>query len=184
MRNQSDAGDSDEALMARSAAGDPAAFEALCARHLARLYVLALRVAGDRAEAEEVAQEAMARAWRNASRFDPARGRVTPWLNRIAVNLAIDRQRRAVQHASLPEDLPSLAPDAEQMLQRRDRRAALAAGLVALPARQRAAIVLTYFEERAGQDAAASLGISVRALEGLLRRGRLFLLEWLRAREV
>ncbi len=174
----------DETLMARSAGGDRAAFAALCTRHLARLYVLALRVAGDPAEAEEIAQETMVRAWRQAGRFDPACGSAAGWLNRITVNLAIDKRRGAVRHTALPPGLASEAPDAEDALQRRDRRAALMAGLAALPARQRAALVLTYFEERAGQDAARSLGISVRALEGLLRRGRLFLRDWLRAREV
>ncbi len=174
----------DECLMARSAGGDRAAFDVLCARHLPRLYVLALRVAGERAEAEEIAQEAMVRAWRQAGRFDPTRGSVAGWLNRIAVNLAIDQGRRAVRYAALPEDQPSEAPSAEAALQARERRTALLAGLAALPVRQRAALMLTYFEQRAGQDAARSLGVSVRGLEGLLRRGRLFLRDWLRAREV
>ena len=170
--------------MARSARGDRAAFDALCIRHLPRLYVLAFRIAGERAEAEEIAQEAMVRAWRRADRFDPARGSVAGWLNRIAVNLAIDRGRGGSRLGALPEDFPSEAPNAEHGLQERQRRAALLAGLAALPARQRAALLLTYFEQRAGQDAARSLGVSVRGLEGLLRRGRLFLRDWLRAREV
>ena len=174
----------DADLMARTAKGDRAAFEALCPRHLARLYVLALRVGGDAADAEEVAQEAMVRAWRNAARFDPARGSVSAWLNRIAVNLAVDRLRAGTPHAPLPDALASPAPDAEQAMQSEAIRAALRSGLAALPARQRAALVLTYLDERAGADAARSLGISVRALEGLLRRGRLFLRDWLRAREV
>ncbi len=183
-RTQSDLPETDEALMTRSAKGDRAAFDVLCARHLPRLYVIALRLSADPGAAEEIAQDAMVRAWRNAARFDPARGRLTSWLNRIAVNLAIDRQRAAPRLAALSEDLAGTEPDALQTLERRDRSAALASGMAALPARQRAALLLTYAEDRAGMDVARTLGVSVRALEGLLRRGRLFLKAWLLAREV
>jgi RNA polymerase sigma-70 factor, ECF subfamily len=174
----------DEALMIRGAQGDRAAFDVLCARHLPRLYVVALRLRADPAAAEEIAQDTMVRAWRNAARFDPARGRLKPWLNRIAVNLAIDRQRAARPLGALSEDLAGTEPDALRTIESRDRAAALASGLAALPARQRAALLLTYAEDKGGQDAARTLGVSARALEGLLRRGRLSLKAWLLAREV
>ncbi len=183
-RTQSDLPEPDEALMIRAAQGDRAAFDVLCARHLPRLYVVALRLGADRAAAEEIAQDAMVGAWRNAARFDPARGKLTTWLNRIAVNLAIDRQRAARPLDALSDELPAAGPDALQAIELRDQSAALASGLAALPARQRAALLLTYGEDGAGKDVARTLGVSVRALEGLLRRGRLFLKAWLLAREV
>jgi RNA polymerase sigma-70 factor, ECF subfamily len=183
-RTQSDPPEPDEALMIRAADGDRAAFDVLCARHLPRLYVVALRLGTEPSVAEEIAQDAMVRAWRNAARFDPARGKLTTWLNRIAVNLAIDRQRAARPLDPLADDLAAREPDALQAIESRDRAAALASGLAALPPRQRAALLLTYAEDGAGKDVARTLGVSVRALEGLLRRGRLFLKDWLLAREI
>lgn len=182
-RTTQEPGDPDEALIARSAHGDRPAFDLLCVRHLPRLYVLALRLRCDSGRAEELAQDAMMRAWRNAAQFDPRRGRFSAWVNRIAVNLAIDGQRAAPRSAPLSEDLPGSEPDALEALEARDRRALLASGLAALPPRQRAALLLTYAEDRAGRDVAGALGVSTRALEGLLRRGRVFLKEWLLARE-
>jgi len=183
-RTQSDPPEPDEALMTRAGQGERAAFDVLCARHLPRLYVVALRLGVDPTTAEEIAQDAMVRAWRNAARFEPARGKLSTWLNRIVVNLAIDRQRAARPLDALADDLPATEPDALQAIESRDRTAALASGLAALPPRQRAALLLTYAEDGAGKDVARTLGVSVRALEDLLRRGRLFLKDWLLAREM
>jgi len=176
--------EADETLMELAATGDRAAFDALCLRHLPRLFVVASRITDDPAVAEEIAQETMLRAWREKDRFDPARGRLVPWLNRIALNLALDSRRGAKTVTQIPEDLPALSPDPEVALARHDVSSALAQGLAALPVRQRAAVLLTYLGERSGRDAADILGISPRALEGLLRRARLFLRDWLAERSV
>jgi RNA polymerase sigma-70 factor (ECF subfamily) len=180
----SDPAETDAALIVRSAAGDRTAFDRLADRHLGRVYRLALRLTGDPAVAEEIAQEALVRAWRHAGRFDPARGQATTWLHRIVVNLATDWRRSAKPGLALPDDLPSPSPNPLSVLQADQRRTTLAAGIAALPERQRAAIVLSYIEQQAGSDAAQALGVSARALEGLLRRGRRFLRAWLQEREV
>ncbi len=176
--------ESDAALMALSAAGDRSAFDRLACRHLGRTWRLALRLTGDPHEAEEIAQDAMLRAWRSADRYDPERGAFTTWLHRIVVNLAADR-RRAARPAKEPltDELADPAPSAAVSLEAMERRRHLAAGLAALPDRQLQAIALAYFEERGGTEAAASLGVSTRALEGLLRRARRFLREWVHTRE-
>ena len=176
--------DSDAALLSLSAAGDRSAFDRLASRHLGRTWRLALRVTGDPGEAEEVAQEAMLRAWRSAGRYDPEKGAFTAWLHRIVVNLAADRRRAARPgQAALADAIADPAPAACVALENAQRRRLLAAGLAALPERQLRAVSLAYIEERAGTEAAASLGISTRALEGLLRRARRFLREWVHARE-
>lgn len=175
----------DETLIAWAAAGDRLAFDHLCTRQLPLLYGAALRVTGRPAEAEEVAQEAMLRAWRDAARFDPRKAKLSTWLYRIAVNLAIDRARRPgeyrggvpLEEAWLQAD-PS--PDPEAALAARQDRAAVAAALRELPPRQRAALALAYDRGLSGAEAAAALDVTQRALEGLLRRGRLFLLARLR----
>ena len=149
------------------------------------LYGAALRVTGRPAEAEEVAQEAMLRAWRDAARFDPRKAKLSTWLYRIAVNLAIDRARRPGEHrGGVPLEEAWLqadpSPDPEAALAARQDRAAVAAALRELPPRQRAALALAYDRGLSGAEAAAALDVTQRALEGLLRRGRLFLLARLR----
>jgi RNA polymerase sigma-70 factor (ECF subfamily) len=176
----------DEALMALAAAGDRAAFGRLAARHIGRLSAIAVRVLDDRAEAEDVAQDALLRAWHHAPAYDPERAKVSTWLHRIALNCALDRRRRirpAVADMNYIAEIPDPTPPPHTLIERSERARALAAGIAAMPARQREAIVLTYAEERAGADAAARLGISARALEGLLRRGRHFLRDWLQTSE-
>ncbi|TCZ54971.1 sigma-70 family RNA polymerase sigma factor [Roseicella aquatilis] len=170
---------SDAELMRLAAAGDRAAFGLLVGRHGERTLRLALRVLGNAAEAEEVAQEALLRAWQAAAGFDPARAQFTTWLHRITLNLAIDRARRrpaapgAVEAALAAIEDP--APGPEAMAAAAEDRAALAAALARLPARQRAAIALAYEDGLSGAEAAAALNVSERALEGLLRRARLML---------
>ena len=172
---------SDAALMARAAAGDRAAFEVLATRHLLALHRAARRVVGDAAEAEDLAQEAMLRAWQLAARFDPSRGSLRAWLHRIVTNLAIDRLRRARPAAEITPELADTTPDPETALRQRRRRAALLAAVLRLPARQRRALALTYAEGWPSAAIGLSLGISTRAVEGLLRRARLALREGLRA---
>ncbi|MBK1662024.1 sigma-70 family RNA polymerase sigma factor [Paracraurococcus ruber] len=172
-----DASDAD--LMRLAAAGDRAAFGVLVDRHGERALRLALRVLGDAAEAEEVAQDALLRAWRAAPRFDPDRARFTTWLHRIVLNLAIDRARQrdraplAGEAALAALADPAAGPEAAALAA--EERAALAAALAQLPARQRAAIALAYEDGLSGAEAAAALDVSERALEGLLRRARLML---------
>jgi RNA polymerase sigma-70 factor (ECF subfamily) len=166
----------DDTLVAWSAAGDRLAFDQLSLRHLPRLYRLAYRITGDAAAAEDVAQEAMLRAWQSAARFDPARARFGTWLHRIATNLAIDRARLAGRMAPAPgEDLAAPGPDPEQQVAARQQQALMAAALTDMPERQRAALALFYDQDMEGAEAAAVLSVSVRALEGLLRRARQFL---------
>ena len=86
--------DSDEALMARVARGDEAAFRALAGRHLPAMLGLARRILGNAADAEDVAQEAMLRVWTHAPRWQPL-ALFRTWLTRVVVNLCLDRKRRA-----------------------------------------------------------------------------------------
>jgi RNA polymerase sigma-70 factor (ECF subfamily) len=170
---QANGDESDAALLARTAEGDRAAFEQLATRYLPRLYRAALRLLDDPAEAEDVAQETMLRVWQRPLRFDATRGGFSPWVHRIAVNLAIDRRRVAARRPEvIPETIADPAHDPEASLVWRQRRAALASGIADLPPRQRAAVLLAYAEEQSGRVAAARLGTSARALEGLLHRAR------------
>ncbi|MQA75921.1 MAG: RNA polymerase sigma factor, partial [Solirubrobacterales bacterium] len=83
----------DEALVAGLATGDSGAATAFVRRFQARVFGLAVTMVGDRAVAEEIAQEAFTRAWRHAAAYDARRGRVATWLLSITRNLAIDHLR-------------------------------------------------------------------------------------------
>jgi len=143
-------------------------------RKLPRLLALATRMLGDRDEASDVAQEVFVRIWKQASRWQRGQARFDTWLHRVALNLCYDRLRRR-QEVNLGDDLPEpvdQAPLPEDQLDESARSERIAAALAALPARQREALVLQYYQELSNVEAAAVMGITVDALESLLSRAR------------
>lgn len=167
--------DSDETLMACVADGDTGAFRCLAARHTSRALALALRMTGSPDDAEEVVQDALMRVWVSAPRWQPTAA-FTTWFHRIVVNRCLDRLRqRPAQPLELADEVPDPAVDALTAVARRQEDEELAAAVAALPDRQRAALVLTYYEGLGAAQAAAVLGTSVGAVEGLLVRARRFL---------
>jgi len=163
----------DDALLAQAGAGDQRAFRTLVARHLSRVLSLARRMTGNVAEAEDVAQEAFLRAWQKAAVWHAGEARFSTWLYRVVVNLCLDRRRRKpttpLEAAGDPLDP---APSVELRLVEDQRTRIVAVALAALPDRQRAALVLSYYEELSNAAAAEILGVSVSALESLLVRAR------------
>jgi RNA polymerase sigma-70 factor (ECF subfamily) len=161
--------DPDEELVRRVGAGDPAAVQALVARKLPRILSFAARMLGDAAEAEDVAQETFLRIWRHASSWRRGDARFDSWIHRVTLNLCYDRLRRRREWVTddLPEMVdPAPLPDAREEPQGIER------ALQAIAPRQREAIILVYYQEMSNIEAAATLEISVDALESLLSRGR------------
>ncbi|HKL65011.1 MAG TPA: RNA polymerase sigma factor [Roseovarius sp.] len=177
---------SDEDLLDAFARGDRAAARALTLRLTPRVLAHAARLLGNRAEAEDVAQEAMLRLWRQAPRWRAGEARVTTWLYRVVANLCIDRQRRLrrgpVALDAVPEP-PDPAPAAPARMQDRARAEALQAALAGLPARQRQAVVLRHIEGCANPEIAAIMETTVEAVESLTTRGRRALFAALAARK-
>ena len=163
----------DEALLVLYANGDAVAARALTARLVPRVMAHAHRVLGNRAEAEDVAQEAMLRLWRIAPDWRQGEAQVTTWLYRVTANLCTDRLRRArgVGLDEVPEPEDEAASPAQGM-QDRARAEALQAALAALPDRQRQAVVLRHLEELGNPEIAEIMGISVEAVESLVARGK------------
>lgn len=163
----------DEALVILVADGNRAAYAELVSRHLDRTVTIAGRILGSRADAEEVAQEAFLRLWRDAGRFRPELARFSTWFYRITANLCLDSKRRPVQvpleSAGDPRDP---APDPETRLETDRTRAAVTAAVAGLPERLRTAVSLTYDAGLSNAEAAAAMEIGVKALESLLVRAR------------
>jgi len=166
-------GETDEALMALTAARDERAFRLLMERHMARAIRLAERVVRSPAEADEIGQDAFLRVWTGAASFDPRLGRFSTWLHRIVVNLALDRLRRPV-HRPLDEagDLRSDDPGPVAAIIAAEQQALLAQALDTLPVRQRAALALFHMEGLSGREAAEVMKVSEKAFESLLTRAR------------
>lgn len=159
--------------MARVAAGDGGAFQPLVNGHAVRLRRIAYRMLGDVGEAEDVAQEALLRLWRDAARWRPERAGPAAWLNRVTVNLCLDRLRRT--RFVVTEQVPERAcdgPSADALIEADQQKAAVVAAIAQLSDRQRAAIVLTYYEGLSNAMAADALDLNLKAFESLLHRAR------------
>ena len=165
--------DPDEDLVRRVGQGDPAAIQAMVARKLPRMLALAQRMLGDPIEAEDVAQEAMLRAWKQAPHWTPGKARFDTWLHRVGLNLCYDRLRRRREiPTEAPPDRPDDGPAPDRGLLAAELGARVDTALARLPERQREAIVLCHYQELTNIEAADLLKISVEALESLLSRGR------------
>jgi RNA polymerase sigma factor (sigma-70 family) len=169
--------DVDEAaLLAAFAQGDPAAARVLTDRLLPRVFRFAARILGDRAEAEDVAQEAMLRLWRQAPNWRPGEAQVATWVYRVSSNLCTDRLRRRRSRPTAPlqdaGDPADGAPGSEARLHQVARLAALQGALAELPDRQRQAVVLRHLEGLSNPEIAEVLGIGVEAVESLTARGK------------
>jgi len=163
-------------LLNRAARGDTGAFAALYDATAPRVHGLVLRVVRDPAQAEEVTQEVFLEVWRQASRYDPARGSALAWLMTIAHRKAVDRVRSAeaasrrdhtYQHANRPVDHDVTAETAHASLEARRVRAAL----TQLTDVQREAIELAYFGGYTHTEVAALLDLPVGTAKTRIRDG-------------
>lgn len=163
----------DEALLVLYANGDRHAAQALTARLAPRILAFATRMLNDRAEAEDVTQEAMLRLWRIAPDWRSGEAMVSTWLYRVARNLCTDRLRRRrerpLDDAGDPADG---APGAVERMADRQRAEALNDALAQLPDRQREAVVLRHIEGLSNPEIAALMEITVEAVESLTARGK------------
>jgi RNA polymerase sigma-70 factor (ECF subfamily) len=160
-------------------------FAQIIERHYGWALGFADRLLGNRHEAEDLVQTAFLRVWQFAPRWE-ANAKFSTWLYRVLYNLCMDQLRARRGGTSEPldtefaESIADEAPGGEERVSALQRDACVREALERLPVRQKAAIVLCYYEERSQAEAAALLGVSEGALESLLSRGRATLRKWLR----
>ncbi len=168
------AGATDEALLVLYGNGDATAAQILTARLAPKVLGFAARLlGGDRAEAEDVTQEAMLRLWKQAGAWRQGEAKVTTWLYKVVSNLCTDRlrKRRSVDIDAIEEPADDRQSVVESMIDA-DRAAALQAALMQLPERQRIAVSLRHLEGASNPEIADVLNISVEAVESLTARGK------------
>ncbi len=181
--DRSDIGD--DALLVLFANGDQSAARDLTMRLTPVVLAHAFRLLGDRAEAEDVAQDAMMRLWKIAPDWRQGEAKVTTWLFRVVANLCTDRLRKRRFSGPGLDEIPDPADpsrSAAEQIQERTRAAALQAALAALPERQRQAVVLRHIEGLGNPEIAEVMEISVEAAESLTARGKRALAARLAAR--
>src|SRR5665213_2830180 len=139
---------SDEALLAGMASGDESSTVAFVRRYQRRVFGLAVGILVDRGAAEDVAQEALFRAWRHAPVFDTRRGSVENWVLTITRNLSIDALRKRRSTPTDPDELVALARAStsapmEEAVDSRSMSTSILHALELIPSDQRRAVVLS-----------------------------------------
>ena len=176
--------DTDLALVARLAANLDTAFPALVEAHAARLYTIADRYLGVPSDAEEVAQDALVRAYAALAGYDAGRIRalnLRPWLATITINLARNRRRRIVDRTPPlqldplievgwePATQAGLSPPA--LAERHEQRRELARALLRLPGPMREAVVLRYVDGLSVSETASALARPEGTVKAQVHRG-------------
>lgn len=182
--SERDAGAEAAALLSRVAIGDRPAFEALYHLTSARLLGIAIRMLGDRTEAEDVLQEVYIAVWAKAGKFDATRASSWTWLGTITRNRAIDRLRAqpsAVQRApiDLAETLHDPGPSPSSQADASNQRSRLDDCLARLEQRRQMLIRTAFFEGATYDELASRTGSPLGSVKSWIRRGLLQLRECL-----
>jgi len=151
-----------------------AALSTLMDRHLNRIHGLAWNMTGDRSQAEDIAQETFLRFWQAAPGWKEAGdATILTWLRRVATRLCIDEKRRMRPvYTDLVPEKTDPAPRADIEIVRSETAERVQSAILDLPERQRAALVLSYYQHLSQKDGAAVMRIKEKAFESLLSRAK------------
>ena len=164
----------DEELIRRITSGDRMAFHTLAGRYMKIVHAAVYRMHPFSSEAEDLVQETWLRVWSKAGTYREDGGAsVSTWIYRIASNLCIDHKRRGKPTSDIElHEIADTTDSAEKKMQDRQTQKLVKDALASLPARQRMALVLTYYQGLSNAEAAESMETSVKSIEGLLVRAR------------
>lgn len=172
---------SDVQLMLDVKAGDEESFELLLAKYRTPLINFLCRMVREQAAAEDLAQEVFLRVYRARKEYSPS-AKFTTWLFRIATNLALNairdgrhRQMQVSIDSPRDEDEPVIEiaareARADERLMEEERNRMIRAAILALPEKQRAAVILHKYQEMEYAEIGKILGCSESALKSLLFR--------------
>ena len=139
------------------------------------VYSIALRVLGDTGAAEDVLQEVFLQLWRNPGVFDSSRGNMAAWLAVIARNRAIDSLRKRRPEADIADVVVSVEPDLAGDTERARAMEKIRGVLGDMPAAQRSALEMAYFEGLTHTEIAARTGEPLGTVKTRIRAGLLSL---------
>ena len=174
--------DADAELVLQTQNGSPVAFETLICNHQRMIHSLTFRMTGSPADAEDLAQETFIRAYAQIGTFRGT-AKFSTWLYRIAMNTCLNwRQseaRRFHLHANCAEEISAQHPNGENSAAENQSNQQVQAALLKLPAKQRAAIVLTIYDGLNHAEAAQVLGCSETTVSWRVFAARRKLKSWL-----
>lgn len=164
--------ESDEQLMLLIQAHDKYAFSVLVERHSRKFYNLAYRSLFNKADAEDMVQEAFLKVWRKPELWrSQKQTKFTTWFYRVVLNACLDmNKKKVITSDALEQELeePSEVDPSDENSQLADLEVALRN----LPERQRTALNLCFYEELSNQEAADIMGIRLKALQSLIMRAK------------
>jgi RNA polymerase sigma-70 factor, ECF subfamily len=169
------AGMSDAALVSAIRSGKETAMAELYDRHSAVVYSVSLRVLGDTGAAEDVLQEVFLQLWRNPGLFDAGRGNLAPWLAVIARNRSIDVLRKRRPESDVEDVVVSVEPDMAGDADRAMAMTKVRMVLGEMPAAQRNALEMAYFEGLSHSEISAKTGERLGTVKTRIRTGLLAL---------
>ena len=174
--------DADAELVLQTQSGSPAAFETLIRNHQRMIHSLTFRMTGSLADAEDLAQETFIRAYEQIGSFRGT-SKFSTWLYRIAVNTCLNwRQseaRRFHFQTNCAEEISGQHANGENSPAKNGACEQVQSALLKLPAKQRAAIVLTIYDGLNHAEAAHVLGCSETTISWRVFAARRKLKRWL-----
>ncbi|MEU9818314.1 RNA polymerase sigma factor [Pseudonocardia alni] len=163
--------EADAWLVGKAQLGSVDAYEVLIRRHRDRIHRIALRMLGNRDDAEDITQDVVIQVWTALAGF-AGDSMFTTWLYRIVVNRCISHLKRRRHDTPLEDPDIVRSPGADTHAEARGRLRAALGALAVLPPDQRAPIVLVDIEQLSYDEAASILGVSEPTVRGRLSRGR------------
>ena len=164
-----------EHIIARARRGDADAFEQLVAAYRNQVFRLALRMCGNEADADEVAQEAFLSAWKGLPNFR-GESRFSTWLYQLTTHAAIDLMRREKRQAAA-EDIDGItaADDGlspQQQVERAETRREVRSALMQLPEEYRQVLVLRFMQELSYEEIGQTLKLPAGTVKSRLNRAK------------
>ena len=164
-------GPTDFALLSAIRSGDEQAMGSLYDRYSGIVYAVALRVLGDAGAAEDVLQEVFMQLWRNPQRFDSSRGHLAPWLSVITRNRAIDQLRKRHPETDIEDVIVAVEPDLAGDAERAMAMVKVRSVLGGMPAAQRTALEMAYFEGLTHAEISEKTGEPLGTIKTRIRSG-------------